>query len=109
MLLLDPYIFDIPFCYHKMVSNVQKKYVLLSNVSILNNKVIFANLHKFETFILRHTVMICRGESEFMKNYSTSMGLKTLQAFSSNVLMSLLQSFIVFTTWESLGKFKSKS
>ena len=53
--------------------------------------------------------MICRGESEFMKNYSTSMGLKTLQAFSSNVLMALLQSFIVFTTWESLGKLKSKS
>ena len=50
--------------------------------------------------------MICRGESEFMKNYSTSMGLKTIQAFSQNVLMPLLQGFIVLTTWKSLGKVK---
>ena len=48
--------------------------------------------------------MICHGETEFMKNYSTSMGLKAIQAFSSNVLMALLQCFIVFTTWESFGK-----
>ena len=58
----------------------------------------------FVSFNHRHIVMICRGESEFMKNYSTSIGLKTIQAFSENVLMALLQSFIVLTSWKSLGK-----
>ena len=72
-----------------------------TNSSIMKNEYIIDFLI---SQYFRHTVMICHGESEFMKNYSTSMGLKSIQAFSSNVLMALLQCFIVFTTWDSFGK-----